>query len=299
MLGFDGGTPRPCPRCKAPGQKPRAPLPLSGLRRDPSIRACPPTSVTKRERRRSCVQVQLTLNAESVAWETRRPRGHRADSAGTTAGSLDQLGHRHHRGAQTVFIQRRQQHIDPAIQPAAPPARQAILSASPPQQPRITRPARRPGQAASLPAAGGYTRSLAAVRPAGHRPRPAAEPRGLACLNSVSLAAALSPGLGVMRAISPGDGTVSRQRSGAAAGLSFLPQSRMLKARLTMQGKARWTVMAGQGSVYRRCGRIDAPGRQLGGRCLRLADDGHGSWCVGLELACRWTRNHSAAGVAL
>jgi integrase len=44
--------------------------------------------------------------------------------------------------------------------------------------------------------------------------------------------------------------------------------------------------MAGQGSVYRRCGCIDAAtGRQLGGRCLRLADGGHGSWYVGLELA--------------
>jgi hypothetical protein len=43
--------------------------------------------------------------------------------------------------------------------------------------------------------------------------------------------------------------------------------------------------MAGQGSVYRRCGCIDATtGGQLGGRCLRLADDRHGSWYVGLEL---------------
>ena len=43
--------------------------------------------------------------------------------------------------------------------------------------------------------------------------------------------------------------------------------------------------MAGQGSVYRRCGCIDAAtGRQLGGRCLRLADDAHGSWYIGLEL---------------
>ena len=43
--------------------------------------------------------------------------------------------------------------------------------------------------------------------------------------------------------------------------------------------------MAGQGSVYRRCGCIDAAtGRQLGGRCLRLADDAHRSWYIGLEL---------------
>ena len=43
--------------------------------------------------------------------------------------------------------------------------------------------------------------------------------------------------------------------------------------------------MAGEGSVYRRCGCMDAAtGRQLGGRCLRLADHGHGSWYIGLEL---------------
>jgi hypothetical protein len=68
-----------------------------------------------------------------------------------------------------------------------------------------------------------------------------------------------------------------------------MSQSRMLKSKAyrgkARQGKARWTVMAGQGSVYRRCGCIDAAtGRQLGGRCPQLADDGHGSWYIGLEL---------------
>ena len=65
---------------KQPGQKSRAPRPLPGLRRDPSIRACPCTSVTKRERRRSCIQVRLTLNAEyalvhwMLFWGGREPQ---------------------------------------------------------------------------------------------------------------------------------------------------------------------------------------------------------------------------------
>jgi integrase len=43
--------------------------------------------------------------------------------------------------------------------------------------------------------------------------------------------------------------------------------------------------MSGQGSVYKRCGCIDpVTGRQFGGSCPRLADGGHGSWYVGLEL---------------
>jgi hypothetical protein len=83
--------------------------------------------------------------------------------------------------------------------------------------------------------------------------------------------------------------TAAHHRSGAArtAGLSFLLQSRMLEARLTRQDevKARWTVMAGQGSVYRRCGCVDpVTGRQWGNRCPRLAGGRHGSWYVGLEL---------------
>jgi hypothetical protein len=31
--------------------------------------------------------------------------------------------------------------------------------------------------------------------------------------------------------------------------------------------------------IYKRCGCVEAAGgRQLGSRCPRLADDGHGSW---------------------
>jgi hypothetical protein len=44
-------------------------------------------------------------------------------------------------------------------------------------------------------------------------------------------------------------------------------------------------VMTDQGSVYRRCGCTDpVTGRQLGGRCPRLAGSRHGSWYVRLEL---------------
>lgn len=44
-------------------------------------------------------------------------------------------------------------------------------------------------------------------------------------------------------------------------------------------------IMAGQGSVYRRCGCVDpVTRRQLGSRCPRLAGRGHGSWYIGLEL---------------
>ncbi len=44
-------------------------------------------------------------------------------------------------------------------------------------------------------------------------------------------------------------------------------------------------VMSGQGSVYKRCGCIDpVTGRQFGGSCPRLADGGHGSWYIQLEL---------------
>jgi integrase len=44
-------------------------------------------------------------------------------------------------------------------------------------------------------------------------------------------------------------------------------------------------VMSGQGSVYRRCGCIDpVTGRQLGGRCPRLAGSRHGSWYIDLGL---------------
>jgi len=43
--------------------------------------------------------------------------------------------------------------------------------------------------------------------------------------------------------------------------------------------------MAGEGCVYRRCGCVDpVTGRQLGGRCPRLAGGRHGSWYVRLEL---------------
>jgi hypothetical protein len=50
-------------------------------------------------------------------------------------------------------------------------------------------------------------------------------------------------------------------------------------------GDARSMIMSGQGSVYKRCGCIDTEtGRQLGGRCLRLAGGRHGSWYVRLEL---------------
>ena len=44
-------------------------------------------------------------------------------------------------------------------------------------------------------------------------------------------------------------------------------------------------VMSGQGSVYKRCGCVDpVTGRQLGGRCPRLAGSGHGSWYLELAL---------------
>jgi hypothetical protein len=43
--------------------------------------------------------------------------------------------------------------------------------------------------------------------------------------------------------------------------------------------------MASAGGVFRRCARADpVTGRQLGGSCPRLADDGHGSWYIQLEL---------------
>jgi integrase len=43
--------------------------------------------------------------------------------------------------------------------------------------------------------------------------------------------------------------------------------------------------MADQGRVYRRCGCTDpVNGRQIGGRCPRLAGGRHGSWYVGVEL---------------
>jgi hypothetical protein len=43
--------------------------------------------------------------------------------------------------------------------------------------------------------------------------------------------------------------------------------------------------MASAGGVLRRCGCADpVTGRQLGGNCPRLADDGHGSWYIQLEL---------------
>jgi hypothetical protein len=43
--------------------------------------------------------------------------------------------------------------------------------------------------------------------------------------------------------------------------------------------------MSGQGSVYKRCGCTDPEtGRQLGGRCPRLAGSRHGSWYIELEL---------------
>ena len=44
--------------------------------------------------------------------------------------------------------------------------------------------------------------------------------------------------------------------------------------------------MAGEGSVFRRCGCTDpVTGRQYGSRCPRLAAGGrHGSWYVRLEL---------------
>jgi hypothetical protein len=43
--------------------------------------------------------------------------------------------------------------------------------------------------------------------------------------------------------------------------------------------------MASAGGVFRRCGCADpATGRQLGDSCPRLADDGHGSWYIQLEL---------------
>jgi integrase len=43
--------------------------------------------------------------------------------------------------------------------------------------------------------------------------------------------------------------------------------------------------MAGEGCVYRRCGCVDpVTGRQLGGRCPRLAGGRHGSWYVRLKL---------------
>ncbi len=40
--------------------------------------------------------------------------------------------------------------------------------------------------------------------------------------------------------------------------------------------------MASEGCVYRRCGCVDPViGRQLGGRCPRLAGSRHGSWLCG------------------
>jgi hypothetical protein len=51
MLGFDGGTPRPCPRINA-----------AGTEAADSATPAPRTSVTNRERRRSCIQVRRTLN---------------------------------------------------------------------------------------------------------------------------------------------------------------------------------------------------------------------------------------------
>jgi sigma-70-like protein len=51
-------------------------------------------------------------------------------------------------------------------------------------------------------------------------------------------------------------------------------------------GKGRGFVMAGEGSVFRRCGCVDpVTGRQYGRRCPRLGAGGrHGSWYVRLEL---------------
>lgn len=43
--------------------------------------------------------------------------------------------------------------------------------------------------------------------------------------------------------------------------------------------------MTNAGGVYRRCGCTDpVTGRQLSGRCPKLAEDTHGSWYLRLEL---------------
>ena len=57
--------------------------------------------------------------------------------------------------------------------------------------------------------------------------------------------------------------------------------------------------MAGEGSVFRRCGCTDpATGRQFGGGCPRLAGSRHGSWYVRLELSAEWTGDAAESGGA-